>query len=263
MPYTNMGKLWQGVIPTEHVYALFPCGRVLPNRIWKMLTVKINVKKWNAWAVSFFIYPRFRNHVITVQLRDHPYSRRNQPVPLVTTGVPPVEQRDASGRCRDSSRTPWANLGRLGCFRNTTPWSTVPKPSEPWWTLVHRGEPGRSRITLINIWDHRGQPAWYRNEKHFPGWSRCLPGDPGTFPVLSRCYRSAKTPGWSGTGHKSFEHFKTFFLSVPAHPGCPRWSWIIPVSARFNPRWPRFTSARHPGSSGAAGTAQPYSVTGA
>ena len=70
--------------------------------------------------------------MITIQLRDYPYSPRNQPVQTVTTGVPPARQRDAFGRCRAHPRTPGTNLGLPGCFRNATPWSTVPNPSEPW-----------------------------------------------------------------------------------------------------------------------------------
>ena len=108
----------------------------------------------------------------------------------------------------------------------------MPHPGQPYPTLVNRGEPGQSRITVINIRDHQGQPVWYSNEKHFPGWSRCLPGDPGTFPVLFWCYPGEKTLGGSGMGHESFEH-----------PGCPRWSRIIPMSARFNSR----VTKVHPG----------------
>ena len=101
-----------------------------------------------------------------------------------------------------------------GAYRDA---SVMPHPGQPYPTLVNRGEPGRYRITVINIRDHLGylgQPAWYCNEKHFPGRSRCLPGA-----IPKQKHREG-----SGTGHESFKHFKTFF----EHPGTSRMPKVIP-----------------------------------
>ena len=187
------------------------------------------MKRMSSFAL--YIYPRSGNSVITVQLRDHPYLRRNQPVPTVTTWVPPARQRDASDRYLAHPRTPGANLvlpGHLG---------------QPYPTLVNRGEPGRSRITLINIRDHQGQPTCYlyvlvtlgsRSSTAVsdrPGHSRILiPGrswkiceDPGG--TVEKNLAPGVDPGKSGSRHGSCRrraHWCFFPGRPPVLPGPSR-----------------------------------------
>ena len=114
------------------------------------------------------------------------------------------------------------------------------------WTLVNRGEPIRSWITVINIRDHRGQPAWYSNEKNtfqdVPGWSRWLHSDPGSLLVLSLCYPGAKYRGDPGRDTR-VSNISKLFLSVPDHLGVTRFnSWVTQVhpglaSGVFRSRW--------------------------
>ena len=155
---------------------------------------------------------------------------------------------------------PDPSRGLQGCFRNATPRSTKPNPSELWWTLVNRDKPGQSWITLINI---RGSTGFIQSWQTL---SRMFPGGPGAFQVISvafRCFPGAtperKYRGDPGRTTKVLNVSKLF-----------RASWGIqdahsdPGSSRCRPGsipgWPRFPPVRHLGSSG---TAQTYSVTGA
>ena len=91
------------------------------------------MKRMSSFAL-YIAYPRSKNSVITVQHRDHPYSRQNQPVPTGTN-------RNHWGATGAKSGCFWPLPGLPANTRNQPEPTGMPHPGQPYPTLVNRGEP--------------------------------------------------------------------------------------------------------------------------